>query len=150
MIDEAAQEQRIAQIEATQARTTANLETVSSDLIRLTQVVESLRDSVLASGRTQWGVVGTWVAVMMAIGTAVIAPQMMDIREVKESVRVLSAADTEEARSIGVLEERIKGVEENFASKFQRNREEIDWVWDLMHSRFGYRDPQRQRFDPNK
>lgn len=143
-------EARLSSIEATQARTSANLETVSSDLVRLAQVVESLRDSVASSNRTQWNVVGTWVGVVMAIGAAVIAPQMSDLADLRRAASSASQERHVNTVQVSRLEQKVDGYYAEINTQLSRTREEIDWVWDLLHSRFGYRDPHSQRHEPNR
>jgi LPXTG-motif cell wall-anchored protein len=103
------QEARLARIESVQARTVANLETVSSDLGRLASAVDTLRDSLANTGKTQWNVLGTWVGVLMAIGAAVIAPQMADIRQLHSKSVVQDRAIQSNAVMLGRLEERLAG-----------------------------------------
>lgn len=143
-------EDRLSSLESHSARTAANLEAVSADLGRLAHSVESLRETVSQNGRTQWNVLGTWVGVLMAIGAAVIAPQYADINALEQRVAEQSKVIHENAVQLGRLEEREVGANSTIQYQTQRTREEIDWVWDLLHSRFGYRDPERQRTNPNK
>jgi hypothetical protein len=85
----------------------------------------------------------------MAIGAAVIAPQMADIRQLHSKSVVQDRAIQSNAVMLGRLEERLAGRIEVLTKQTVRAREEIDWVWDLLHSRFGYRDGERGRKDPN-
>lgn len=143
-------EARLSQIERTLARTVANLETVGSDLGRLAQSMETLRETVANSSKTQWNVLGTWVGVVMAIGAAVITPQMSDIKSLGQEISRQRTVIQENAVHINKLEERLAGHQETIGSQVVRSREELDWVWDLLHSRFGYRDPGSQRKEPNR
>lgn len=139
--------------EARLARTEANVEALAGDLSQLTSTVSagfrSIHDKLTDLGRPQWALVGQYVALFLTIAVLAFSPVWMSISDNATRASKLAAWRVESERELGALEERVAHLRDVIALtdkqqevQIKRIREEVDWHWDLVHSRYGYRKPE--------